>query len=333
MMRAFNLSLKALLFLSVLGLCPALQAAPSPELLKKTLEQVPTCGNFVRFDDQNIYLGFGYYSNGPEMPRVSAPAKVLVAPLNGSDRFELKTQDSAIDIVTEGTQAYVLTYSGIEDWDLKTKTRKAVHATHVNSYFGDEEHPQAFARYNDKIIIAHGRLGVSFFDLNTKLYKNFYQLAQNQGNLESMATGVAISGQYAYVTLDSYTLVERGSKPPFRGIVVIDMETERVVSELSGLDPGADSVVADGSKVLVSFMGQSIWKYSTASLNALSRVAVLPEPLKRMWKFPLDGRAVGAAAVDSKYYYTCFSKMPGPGEGSYFKRLPVALDRRILMLD
>lgn len=107
------------------------QAAPSPELVKSTLEQVPTCGNFVRFDDQNLYLGFGYYSNGPEKPRVSKPAQVLVAPLGKAQRFALNTQDSAIDLITENNRAWILTYTGLELWDVNTRRALATYPTHV----------------------------------------------------------------------------------------------------------------------------------------------------------------------------------------------------------
>ncbi len=322
--------MKALLaLLAGFSLSISAQATPSPELIKSTLEAQPTCGNFVRFDDANIYQGFGYYSNGPEKPRVSAPAKISVTPLNGGASFDLVTQDSAIDLISDNNgKALVLTYTGIEAWNVKERRREAIYLTHVNTYFGDMEHPRAFARYQDKIIIAHGRLGVSILDLQTLKVQNYFGLI-DQGQLESTATGVAVAGQYAYVILDSYTLVERNAKPPFRGIVVIDMETGRMVNQLNGMDPGADSVSAIDGNLFVSFMGQPIWKYRLNSLMGTK----LPEPAKRVWKFPWEGRAVGAAALDAKYYYTCFSKMPGPGEGIYFKRKPVALDRRILMLD
>ncbi|RYZ77669.1 MAG: hypothetical protein EOP06_30225 [Proteobacteria bacterium] len=144
-----------------------------------------------------------------------------------------------------------------------------------------------------------------------------------------MANGVSISGKYAYVVLDSYTLVDKKEKPPLRGIAVIDMETESVIALHDGMDPGAESVVAYGDKVIVSFYGLPVWKYSATALHA----NVLPQPLRRLWKFPMEGRAVGAAAVDDTYYYTCFSRLPLPGEGSNFVKIPVALDRKSLMLD
>lgn len=305
-------------------------AAANSEALKKAVEGLQTCGNFIRFDDKNVYTGFGPYWTSHAEPREALPGKIWVSAIDGSKLVELKTLDSAVDLMTFGKMAYVLTYSGIEVWDVNSRERMKIYPTYNTSApFMDRQHPEAFALYGNKIIIAHGRFGVSFFDINTGRITNQYMLATKQEALESMATGVAVSGKYAYVVMDSYTLVDKNETPAFRGLVVIDMETEQVVSELGGIDPGADSVAADATNVIVSFMGQPLWKYSAQSLHANT----LPSPLKRVWKFPFEGRAVGAAAMDDQYYYTCFSKMPGPGEGSFFKKIPLALDRKAMKLD
>lgn len=305
-------------------------ATPNSEAVRKTFESFPTCGNFVRFDESNVYTGFGPYWTSAVTPRVPAPGKVWFTAIEGGKQSELLTLDSAIDLLTEQSRAFVLTYSGIEEWDLSRKIRTGVYSTTQSpTLLGDEEHAQAFARYKNKVVIAHGRRGVSFFDLATKTVTKEIRLAMQQGALESMSTGVSISGKYAYVVLDSYTLVGEREKPAFRGIAVIDMDRESVVSELDGMDPGADSVVADGDRVIVSFYGQPLWKYSAPQLLG----AGLPQPLKRIWKFPARGRGLGAASVDATYYYTCFSRMPGPGEGAYFKKVPMVLDRRAWGLD
>ncbi|NUN06221.1 MAG: hypothetical protein HUU57_10715 [Bdellovibrio sp.] len=305
-------------------------AAANSEALKKVVEGLHTCGNFIRFDEKNVFTGFGPYWTSHAEPREALPGKIWAAAIDGSKMLELKTLDSAVDLMTFGKMAYVLTYSGIEVWDLNSRERMKIYPTYNTSApFMDRQHPQAFALYGKKIIIAHGRFGVSFFDINAGRITNQYMLATKQEALESMATGVAVSGKYAYVVMDSYTLVEKNEKPPFRGLIVIDMETEQIVSELDGMDPGADSVTADQSNIVVSFMGQPLWKYATSSLHDKT----LPSPLKRVWKFPYEGRAVGAASMDDQYYYTCFSKVPGPGEGSYMKKIPLALDRKAMKLD
>src|SRR6185312_7978327 len=126
---------------------------------------------------------------------------------------------------------------------------------------------------------------VSFFNLQTKRVTNQFRLVQKQLPLESMATGVAVQGKYAYVVMDNYSLVAQG-KPAFRGIVVIDMDSEKVVRELDGLDPFADGIVADANNVIVSFGGDIVWKYSMASLQG---TALPADPVLRIWKFTAPG--------------------------------------------
>ena len=101
-----------------------------------------------------------------------------------------------------------------------------------------------------------------------------------------------------------------------------------MVSELDGLDPGADSIVSDSKKLIVSFGGVPVWKYGLDSL----RQKTLPEPENRVWKFLGDGHPTGSPALDQKYYYTCYLKAPLKPGGKY-TRVPLALDRRVLMLD
>jgi len=196
--------------------------------------------------------------------------------------------------------------------------------------YEDEEHPRAFAQYKNKLVIAHGRLGISFFDLTTKKVTRAFPVALSHRPLESVVNGVTVSGRYAFAALDSYNLVGDRDKPAFRGIVVIDLETESVISELDGMDPGADSLTSDNNVAIVSFYGQPLSKYSVAGL---SKASTLPAPLKRFWKFPIDRKQTGKASMDDKYYYRCFSRMPKLGEGPYFIKVPMVFDRRVLMLD
>lgn len=325
--------MKVLLAISLLFMTGLASAAPDPETIKKTLEAQPTCGNFVRYDEQNLFLGFGPYKKGIEEPRSPIPAKLRIVPFSGAQGFDIATNDAAIDIVTDGAKAFVLTYSSIEEWDLPSRQRTAEFNTYVtNRTLRYKEHARSMARYKNKLIIAHGRLGVSFFDLGTKRVSNQFSLVKWQLPLESMATGVTIQGKLAYISMDNFSLVDpRQGKPPFRGIIIVDMESEKVVAELDGMDPGATSINADGASAIVSFGGIPIWVFAIDALKGQK----IPAPEQRVWKFPLAGNPIGAATLDEKYYYTCFSKAPAhPGEnGGWYRKVPLALDRRVLMLE
>jgi hypothetical protein len=307
--------------LCTLGVSTSVWAGPGSEMIKTTLEQQTGCENFVRYDDAHLFLGFGAYRQKP------TPGKVHVASLGSADGFDLETHDSAIDLVSDGQNAYILTNSALEKWDLTNKSRVAEYSTYTHSSsMAYEENPQGMARYQDQLIIAHGRLGVSFFDLKTERITNQFRLVQNQLPLESMATGVTVQGDYAYVVMDNFSLVPDGHKQAFRGIIVIDMRNDSVVAQMDGMDPGADAITSYGTTLVTSFTGMPLWKY------ALDGVGGMPKLAKQISLFPIDGHPTGRAAMDDVYYYTCFSKAP-EGQGGFYHRAPVALSRKQLQLD
>jgi hypothetical protein len=251
-----------------------------------------------------------------------------VVPFSNPDNaYELATSDSAIDSMQVGDSLYVLTYSGLEEWDVNSRKQKAIHSTYsFSGIMAYKQHARAFARYQDKLIIAHGRLGVSFFDLKTKQITRQFTLIPEQFPRESMATAVTVVGKYAYVVMDSFTLQAGGEKPAFRGLVVIDMDQEKVISELEGLDVGADAIVSDGKKLIVSYAGDPVWTYSLSQIQFDSKSLPRPEHWTRT--YPVDGHPTGTPMLDDKYYFTCFSKEPPQGKGAS-KQVPMALDRHI----
>lgn len=309
------------LFLSVTSF-----AAPDSELLRRTLEIQSECQNFIRFDDERLYFGFGAYRRAFEEPRQAIPARMKVVNfLNLGSMFSLQTSDAALDVIPEGDRLYILTYTGIEEWDLVSKSRQAIHpTTSAQGPLAYHQHAMGFARYGEKVIIAHGRLGVAFFDLRQNRVTNELPLVPGQSPLESTATGVTVQGRYAYVVMDNFSLVPRG-KPAFRGVVVIDMETEKVIAELDGMDPGATSISSDANHLIVSFGGFPVWVYSLQRIHASSG-GRLPQPLKRVWMFPMPGHPTGVATFDSKYYYTCYRKPAAPGTGGRSAVHPASLD-------
>lgn len=304
-------------------------ASPSSEIVKTVLEKQTDCQNFVRRDDQNIYLGFGSYKKGFEEPRFPIPAHITVAPLSG-DAFDLNTADAAIDALSVGNSLFVLTYSRLEEWDLGARKKLAEYPTF---FFGTEpleykQHAKAMARFGKKLILAHGRLGITIFDLEKKKITNQISLLRRQLPLESMATGVAVVGKFAYVVVDSFHLAPPNAKPPFQGVVVVDLESEKVVKEMEGLDPGADGILVEGDRIVVSYMGIPLWKYSSRQFLEKN----LPLPELTISKFPVNGHPTGYAFMDDTYFYTCFVRWPDkPGDKLY--KFPLAIDRKEARLD
>jgi hypothetical protein len=299
-------------------------AAPDSEVIKRTLLSAPSCGNFVRFDDANIYLGFGPYRTGLDEPRPAIPGEVDVLPLNGGPLVQLATLDSAVDSVGYGDDLFVLTYTGLEQWNLKTAARTAVYPTSLlRGPLLYKQHAEAMARFKDKLILAHGRLGVSFFNLRSKKITRQLPLVTQPAPRESMATGVTVQGQYAYVGLDNFTLGDGA----FRGLVVIDMESETVVATLPGLDAGVDALASDAQTLIASFSGMPIWRYSLPSIDL--GASTLPEPAQRVWQFPEKGSPTGRPAIDAKYYYTCYWRPTSHGQ---YSSQPAVLERKAVGL-
>ena len=315
------------LTLSVLFTVPAM-AAPNSQAIKAAIESQNSCDSFIRFDNVNAYLGSGRYlaNFDSDKPRPSLPGTVQVAPLDGSAAFTLHTSDAPIDMVTDANLAYILTYSSIELWDLnKRSVITTFPTTTAQQPLEYKQHAQAMVRYGNKLVIAHGRLGVSIFDMQSKTITNEIPLLQAQLPQESMATGIAIEGHSVYILMDSFTLNGPDSNPAFRGFVIIDMNTEKVTSQLNGLDPGASSLASYGNKMIVSFYGSPIWMFDATKMKSW------PHPQADIFKFPFPGHVEGSAAMDDQYYYTCFEKPPAsiPGYGTY---VPMVFDRKVLAI-
>ena len=123
--------------------------------------------------------------------------------------------------------------------------------------------------------------------------------------------------------MDEFSVVDQG-KPAFRGIITIDMESQSVVSQSDGMDPGADQIASDAASLIVSFGGAPIWTFAVDSFRA-------GHPQREIFQFPLKGHPTGAPAIDASFYYTCFAKTADViGQPVTF--IPVALSRQQLKL-
>lgn len=284
-------------------------ATPDPDRVKAALESQVNTRGFVRIDDRNLYTA-------------QAGNVCRVVPLQDGAPYELQAAGLPVDACPQGDVLFLLTRAGLEEWNLATRTRVATHPTYIDAPAGPQRQPTALAAGRGKLVISHGRLGVAFFDLRTRKISSVLRLVTNQAPLESMATGVTIQADRAYVVMDNYSLVAPGNKPPFRGLVILDVEHESVVTALDGMDPGADSATSDEKSVIVSFGGIPIWTYAIRKLKGNK----IPEPELRVFRFPVPGHPSGAAVLDGKYYHTCFSRS---APGGAFERISLSIDRRL----
>ncbi len=306
-------------------------AAPPPSaLLKSTLESQPSCQRFVRFDDKYLFLGFGANSGegaGHKIP----PLEVRMVSLADRSVQRLDLDDAAVDAARVDSTLWVLTSSALEEWDITRMARVKSYVTYNigNREFDYQENPTGMVLYKDLLVISHGRLGYSIFDTTKKSLVFQTKLIPNQAPMESMATGVTISGNKAYFILDNFTLSYPNQPVAFRGFVVVNLDSNKIESQLDGMDPGSDATISNGNTLIVSFWGQPVWKYA---LNTLAGKK-LPEPLARIASFSIPGHPIGTPSMDDQYYYTCYEKMDLSQPGGKATLVPMAMDRKVFHLD
>ncbi len=276
------------------------------ELRKAALESQKECQNFVRFDDNFLYLGFGAYKRAFEEPRFPIPGMLKAISLRDPSKvITIKTSDSVIDVVSFSDRLYVLTYSGLQEWNLLTQEMVFEHPTNFeNRILEYKEHPQGMVMSHGKIYIAHGRLGLAIFDLLQNKVVKMVPLMTSQAPLESMATSVAAAGHDVYISMDSFTLANPDEKPAFRGIIAYNPMEEKITRQMIGLDPGNSSMTADSKYLVVSYMGYPVWKYDRSELVSEK----LPRPVQSISTFKEPGHPTGSAFMDDEYYYTCYMK-------------------------
>ena len=293
------------------------------EVRKAAFLNASSCQNVMRSDDERLYLGFGSY-----LPRESTEGHLEVIALReGADsKVSLKTLDGVVDVKAVGDRLFVLTYSGIEEWSLKTYDRVALYPTYMKSgSFGYKEHATGFYFHGNRFYISHGRLGYSVFDIQKNRLIDQRRLIPEQLPLESMAVDISGAGDKAIIAMDNFTLVKQGA-PAFRGFVVLDLNTGGVIKKVSGLDPGVESIQVVGDSVIVGF-NPPVWKFNLKEiLEGFGEVS----PVQRVWRFPGGSHGVKKAYFDEKYMYACFLQSTPSG---WYRKKPTVFSRGELTLD
>lgn len=290
--------------------------AVTPEQVKAALQTQTNCSSFVKVTGNKMLLGFGHYWSLGEDARSPMPNPLVMLDIEEPSRtVKIVTGDSSIDALMWNDRIFVLTFTAIEERSAETLELLASYSTHdLNRNLVFKEHATRMTLVGEKIFISHGRLGVTVFDLATRSIIQRIPLLQSQLPLESMATGIVYAANEVFVILDNYTLTVPNQEPAFRGFVVLDPETGAVRRELRGLDPGTDSVVTDGTNLLVSYYGMPLWKYTLKSMRGNK----LRKPAGIYFNFGEKGHPTGAPYLDEKYLHTCYMKHPEqpPGQST-----------------
>ncbi len=312
-----------------LAILPLSGLAANPETVKAALAAETACANFVAVEDEKLILGFGAYwrfSQGPY--HVPVPSPLVVMDLTGrSERKVVQTGAASMDALVWDGKLFVLTYEGLEERALPSLELIALHATHgENRPLLFKEHARGMAIHGERLYFAHGKLGMTVFDLPTRRFVARVPLLQRQLPLISVATDVLVREGAVWVLMDTHSMTRPDQRPAFSGLVVVDAATLEVRRELAGIDPGADALASDGEKLMVSYMGYPVWHFRWAELggNRLPRH-------RYTTNFGRPGHPTGRPYVDSTYYHSCFWTAPAsPQDTSRPTRVPVSLERATL---
>jgi hypothetical protein len=75
-----------------------LQASPRSEKIKEAVLHLSACGNFIRYDSENVYTGFGSYWTSQNQPREPKPSVMRFVSIEQSKEYQVETLDSVVDV-------------------------------------------------------------------------------------------------------------------------------------------------------------------------------------------------------------------------------------------
>lgn len=280
-------------------------ASAHAKTLDQVFEQMGGCGHTVLLTEDAIWLGAGSYRHSSTGPRQPTPGQISVGTSAEPTAPQiLNTDDAVSDLAASPKYIYALTYSALEVWSRDTMQRVASLPTTSQpaSSLRYLQHPRALAIIENTAYIAHGRLGLTALDLEGGEVTGTWSPLLSQGRLESQAVDLVAVGHQLIIGLDNYSMVSVGPGA-FRGFVVFDTITKKVVHRAAGLDPGLTALTLDGDYLIVSYDGPT-WVYRTQDILQSEQ----PKPISIFWKYPQPGHPHGKPAIVGDQMLTCFHR-------------------------
>lgn len=310
--------MKLTMILSTLLLGTVAQAAavPAVQTPEKVFLSQTSCANAVAASDVWVASAF---RQTIEVTSVDSPEM--------TKRFV--ADDSVTDLLVEGETLYVLTRTTIEVWNLTTGTRVSSTLTSNDEQPADYQavHAMGFAKEGNLLVIAHGRQGLTLFDLEQTKIVHQARLLEEQLPWESEMRDVTIVDGKAIFAVSNYHVIPHIGEGAFRGAIVYDLKTRKTLSIVKGLDPGVSSLERSGDVLLFNYEN-FFWKVSAQDLITKERLRVQ----NRVFRFPMKGHPTGKMQIRPTTIMSCFLKAPEPGQGRSYQRVPVVLNRAELML-
>tara|TARA_B100001248_G_scaffold262685_1_gene260903 strand:- start:8040 stop:9008 length:969 start_codon:yes stop_codon:yes gene_type:complete len=310
----------------ILGLAFSFIFASAPKTLEETfLSTQGNCNALIDIQEKHLLVAY----NKTSYPEKQYRGFYEITNLENQSQITFTSENHApvLDLQIYQDSLFVLTRNGLIERSLKDYQVKGIYKTHPKIYFERKEHPTAMQLVGDKIYIAHGRLGMSVFDIATRSVNHIEIFTELKEGELSMATDLVYDGKQLFVLLDNYHIKEAPKDiPVFRGIVVyspVDREVSKVVRLR---DPGATGINLVGEDyLLISFHGfPNLVMYSKAALlNASTTVDEPIKALSRAWKYPDEkyGSHRGDFYLYGSKIYTCFLQSEDEKTFHYARRI------------
>lgn len=283
-----------------------------------------TCGNFTERQGDWIIIGEGPYRRWMEEPRSPIPSILKMKNFKTGERRNLEIEDSATRAIIEGESLFVLTYDGIEKWDLKTNSKVAKWKT---SHFDQrelryKEHPTDMLIYQGKVYLSHGRQGLTVLDATSGEFLKQINPLGDQVPFESQATAIGRIGSNIILIWDNFSLSRPGKKKAFRGFTVYDTLKSEFSIIRGPLDPGNVSLNIDQQKMYVGFSG-IFHEYDFRKLSSRRRLRAD----KLHYAFPDRAKPYRRSLITESNVIGCWSF---PGDG-VVKRVPYVFNRKEIL--
>lgn len=266
------------------------------------------CGSNIEFKNNYYYL----INNNREHNGNVIGLATLVHPQYGMQTLTILSEFKRpiVDMEVYKDSIFLLTNQGIEERSLSKMTYTGGYRTTTlkSSFaFKTKESPTAMELWGDKILISHGRLGLSIFDIASKKIIKSLRLDEFQAPDESMATNIKVKGDKAYILMDNFTLKPDKRLPAFRGIIVYDLKSERILNKSRMVDAGATGLNITDEFAYVSFRGfQLIVKYRLDDLESSKNAT----SLRRHFHFLPDNKYfLGNIYITGHRIYGCVKDM------------------------
>lgn len=276
--------------------------------LETSFKSVPLCSGPVTADATRV-------------ARVAGRGQIAVTGTGAFESFDLFTDENVVALELRDSTLWVLLPDKIQEWDLRERKLMSETPTATGISVASREAATGMDWSGNNLVIAHGRLGYAVFNTDTRTVIERQAVLENQKPLGSALTGVTVLGDRALFTVDNFSV----SPDTFRGFLLVDLRTAKVVQSARGLDAGSVAVNHFGDTVMVGFDGP-VQSFRLSEI--LGRPSV--RAIKAVSTFPKAGHPIGRPAIVGTKVFTCFLAADAPGAEKTF--VPMVLDLSLFQL-